>query len=347
MGVRVSASSLAAAVSQEGGLGVIAAVALGEVSGTAARDFRARSRAALVQSIRQTREKTGNPFGVNIMCALTNYEDLVAAAAEEGVAVIISGAGLPLKLPALVRNRTTKLVPIVSSARAIRLICSVWQRRYARLPDAVIVEGPLAGGHLGYSRQELDSPAEVYLDRILQEVLAAVRDFSAPGQAIPVIAAGGIYDGADIARVMGLGASGVQMATRFVCTHECDADIRYKNAYLSARPEEVVIIQSPVGMPGRVLRNAFVDRITAGERIDFGCEYQCLSTCDPRKVNYCIARALINASHGDLDHGFAMCGSNVHRVREIVSVKSLVCELTNAARECLVCSGEARKTEAA
>ncbi len=335
MGVRVSASSLASAVSNEGGLGVIAAVGLGE-EGTEGVDFGTRSCAALGDIIRETRSKTKKPFGVNLMCALTDYDAMVDVAQKEAVDVIISGAGLPLKLPSLVKNSVTKLIPIVSSGRAARLICSTWQRRYKRLPDAVIVEGPLAGGHLGYSRAELADPEHFNLDGILVDVLQAVKEFSAGGAGIPVIAAGGIYDGKDIARVIRLGASGVQMATRFVCTTECDASPKYKELYLSCTDKDIVVINSPVGMPGRVINSEFVKKITSGERIDFDCAYQCLATCDPGKVNYCIAKALINAYRGNLDKGFAMCGSNAHRITKIVSVKELIAELAGDARRHLL-----------
>jgi nitronate monooxygenase len=327
MGVRISASSLASAVSNEGGLGVIAAVGLGE-EGTEGADFKTRSRVAFGDIIKETRAKTKKPFGVNIMCALTAYDDLVEVAQKESVDVIISGAGLPLKLPSLVKNPRTKLVPIVSSGRAAKIICATWERRYKRFPDAIVVEGPLAGGHLGYSREELADAEHFSLPSILDDVLRVAHEYEKNGIRIPVIAAGGIYDGQDIARVMRQGASGVQMATRFVCTHECDASIKYKQLYLAAEEKDIVIINSPVGMPGRVIRNDFVTRICSGERIDFDCAYQCLATCDPKKVNYCIAKALINAYRGDLDNGFAMCGSNAYRIKKIVSVKELMSELT-------------------
>lgn len=327
MGVRISASSLASAVSNEGGLGVVAAVGLGE-EGTEGEDFKTRSCNALRDIIRQTRARTKNPFGVNIMCALTDYADLVSVAMQEAVDVIISGAGLPLKLPALIKNAVTKLVPIVSSGRAAKIICGTWQRRYGRLPDAVIVEGPLAGGHLGYSREELKDSKNFSLAGILHDVISVMKDFEKEGRRIPVIAAGGVFDGEDIACAMRSGAAGVQMATRFVCTTECDASIEYKNAYLAAEEKDIVIINSPVGMPGRVLNNDFVKRICTGERIDFDCEYQCLATCDAKKANYCIAKALINAYRGALDKGFAMCGSNAYRINKIVSVKELMSELT-------------------
>ncbi|MBU4472790.1 MAG: nitronate monooxygenase family protein [Candidatus Omnitrophica bacterium] len=335
MGVRVSASSLASAVSNEGGLGVIAAVGLGEEDNYEQRDYKTRSREAFIEIIRDTRKMTLKPFGVNIMCALTNYDDLVDAAQQESVDVIISGAGLPLRLPSLIKNDRTKLVPIVSSARAAHIICSTWKRRYNRLPDAIVVEGPLAGGHLGYSMAELNDKEHIFLDNIVQEVLAVAGDFEKDKLPIPVIAAGGIFDGKDIARVIRLGASGVQMATRFVCTHECDASLKYKEAYMSAKEEDIVIIQSPVGMPGRVICNEFVKKISKGDRIDFDCEYQCLFTCDAKKVNYCIAKALLNAYRGELDKGFAMCGSNAYRIKKIISVKELITELIVEAEGCL------------
>jgi nitronate monooxygenase len=332
MGVRVSNSSLVSAVSNEGALGVIAAVGLGEEGDMPGTNYVERSRSALIQSIRETRKLTKKPFGVNIMCALGNYDDLVNAAQEENVDVIISGAGLPLKLPSLVKNNKTKMIPIVSSGRATYIICSAWQRRYKRLPDAIVVEGPLAGGHLGYSREELADSEHFNLDSILKDVLAVVKVFETEEHKIPVIAAGGIFDGKDIARVMRLGASAVQMATRFVCTHECDVSIKYKEAYLAAKEEDIIIIQSPVGMPGRVINNEFVKRINSGEKMDIGCIYQCLVTCDPKKVNYCIAKALISAARGQMENGFAMAGSNAYRINKIVSVKELISELVEEAR---------------
>ncbi len=335
MGVRVSSSSLVSAVSNEGALGVIAAVGLGEECGNEQRDYKMRSREELTNLIRETKRLTKNPFGVNIMSVLTNYDELVEAAQAESVDVIISGAGLPLRLPSLIKNDRTKLIPIVSSARAAQIICSTWARRYKRLPDAIIVEGPLAGGHLGYSLAELADEEHVFLDKILVEVLAVTRTFENDRTRIPVIAAGGIFDGKDIARVMRLGASGVQMATRFVCTNECDVSIKYKEAYLAAKKEDIVIIQSPVGLPGRVIRNEFVKKVMEGARVPFGCEYKCLYTCDAQKVNYCIAKALLNASRGEMEKGFAMCGSNAYRIKEIVSVKHLIHELVTEAETAL------------
>jgi len=333
MGVRVSNCSLVSAVSKEGALGVIASVGLGEIVEDPKSDNKKRSSQALRESIRETRKRTDKPFGINIMCALTNSDELAAVAEEEKVDVIISGAGLPMKLPSLVKNSRTKLLPIVSSGRAAHIICTNWKRKFNRLPDAVVVEGPLAGGHLGFSRAELDDPQHFYLDKILVDVIKVANGFQTNQHKIPVIAAGGIFDGKDIARVMKLGASGVQMGTRFVCTHECDVSPKYKEMYINAQQKDILIIQSPVGLPGRVVSNDFVTRITRGERIDFECAYQCLTTCNPRKVNYCIAKALLNASRGELDKGFAMCGSNAYRINKIILVKELIDELVEEARK--------------
>lgn len=332
MGVRVSASGLASAVSNEGALGVVASVGTGEEWPDRTLSYAARSIVSLRDMLQRAKSLTPNPVAVNIMCALTNYEDLVTAADQEEVAAIISGAGLPLKLPALVKRRSIKLIPIVSSARAADLICRTWQKRYDRLPDALIVEGVLAGGHLGYSMQDVNT-SHVPLESVVTDVLGVVvRHTKDNGIRIPVIAAGGIFDGRDIARFLNLGASGVQMGTRFVCTHECDASSQYKEAYLNCRKEDIQVIQSPLKLPLRVIRNDFVDRILAGEEVKFHCSYRCLSTCEPDKSAYCIAQALVNAYRGNMHAGFATCGVNAYRINRIVSVRELIQDLTQECR---------------
>ena len=292
-------------------------------------NYAARSYVSLRDMLQKTKSLTPNPIAVNIMCALTNYEDLVKAADEEEVAAIISGAGLPLKLPALVKHRSIKLIPIVSSGRAADLICRSWLRKHDRLPDALVVEGNLAGGHLGIlngRRRYLTCSPGI----IVQDVLSvAARYTKEHGVPIPVIAAGGVFDGRDIARFLNLGASGVQMGTRFVCTHECDASLQYKEAYLNCREEDILVIRSPLKLPLRVIRNEFVDRILSGEKVTFSCSYRCLATCEPDKSPYCIAQALVNAYRGDMRAGFATCGANAYRVDRIVSVRELIQELVH------------------
>lgn len=334
MGVRVSGPRLAAAVANEGCAGVIASVGLGDFEDRPGNLFVALNEEALRQAIRKARKLSSGVIGVNVMVALSNYDNLVRAAADEGADFVVSGAGLPLDLPGLVGDHKIALIPIVSSARALRIICQKWQRAYGRLPDAVVVEGPRAGGHLGFKVEELEDSVGVTLERLTSEVIDYVRTMEHP---IPVIAAGGIFDGQDIARFLRLGASGVQMASRFVCTHECDVDEAFKQAYIDATDADITIIQSPVGMPARVIRNDFVDRMKKGENAPFQCKYRCLRTCDPDTAPYCIARVLCEASRGKLDEAFVFAGSNATRCTEIVSVKTLIDELV--AETAAACAG--------
>jgi nitronate monooxygenase len=325
MGVGVSLSGLASAVANAGGIGVIACAGIGMTQPDMHRNFEAANLRALREQIRRARALSRGILGVNIMVALTSFGDLVKTALDEGVDLIFSGAGLPLDLPRYRRSGDrTKLVPIVSSGRAARLIARRWTERYAYPPDAVVVEGPRAGGHLGFKLEQIADPAYA-LERLLADVLAELRPFEATaGRSIPVIAAGGIYTGADIYRFLRLGAAGVQMATRFVTTHECDAAPAFKEAYLRATPGDTIIIQSPVGMPGRAIRNQFLADVGAGKRVPFTCPYHCIVTCDHASSPYCIALALMNAQRGRMDHGFAFAGENAHRATEIVSVEALV-----------------------
>lgn len=329
MGVRISASNLASAVSNAGGLGVVASVGTGEEWPDRSVDYETRSVLSLKEMLLKAKSLTDNPIGVNIMCALSNYDSLVKASVAVGVAAIISGAGLPLHLPGLVDNPNTKLIPIVSSGRAADIICRTWLRRYNRLPDAIVVEGKLAGGHLGLKMEEALNGGGKPLEGLVEDTLAVTAKYTADSTStsIPVIAAGGIYDGNDIARMISVGASGVQMGTRFVCTDECDADDAFKEEYLNAKEEDIVVIKSPIGLPLRVIRNRFVDRLLAGEKMDFKCRYRCLTPCNPKETQYCVADALVNAYRGNMDRGFATCGANAGRVDKIVPVRELIDEL--------------------
>jgi nitronate monooxygenase len=325
MGVGISRSGLATAVADAGGIGVIACAGIGMLEPDAFSDFVEANLRALRREIRKVREATKGILGVNIMVALSQFADFVRVAVEEKVDIIFSGAGLPLNLPELVREKgRTKLAPIVSSARAAGLIIRKWAAKYGRLPDAVVVEGPLAGGHLGFSREQIDDPAFA-LDRMIPEVVAEVKIHEEKyGSAIPVIAAGGIFTGADIRRFINLGAAGVQMATRFVGTDECDASPAFKQAFLDSKRDDLVIIQSPVGMPGRAIRNQFLDDVKAGKKKPFTCPYHCIITCKAQDSPYCIALALTNALKGKLRGGFVFAGANSYRVNEIVSVRDLI-----------------------
>ncbi len=325
MGVRISKANLAAAVANEGCVGTVATVGLGRYEDYPGSEFVRVNEEALRQELRKAKSMTDGIIGVNAMVALSNFENLAITAAEEGVDIISSGAGLPFELPKFVGQRPIKLIPIVSSARALNIIHKKWKKQYDRAPDAVIVEGVKAGGHVGFAFDEVNNGTVTPLDEILVDVIKVAKSFDLP---IPVIAAGGIFDGKDIARVLKLGASGVQMATRFVCTHECDAHENFKKAYINAKKDGITIIKSPVGMPGRVLKSNFVQRVQNGETIPFKCSYKCLRTCDPKTAPYCIAKVLANAADGNLDEAFAFCGENAYRCNEIISVKQLIDQLT-------------------
>jgi len=325
MGVGVSMSGLASAVANEGGVGVIAAAGIGMLQPDAFSDFLGANVRALRHEIRRAREMTKGIIGVNIMVALSDYADLVRTAIEEKVDVIFSGAGLPLNLPEFLKSAgRTKLAPIVSSARAAGLLVRKWLGKYNYLPDAFVVEGPLAGGHLGFSPEQIGDPG-FSLDKLVPEVLAEVRPVEEKfGKRIPVIAAGGIFTGADIRKFTAMGASGVQMATRLVGTEECDASPGFKQTYVDSREEDLVIIKSPVGMPGRAIHNQFIEDVNAGKKKPFRCPYHCIVTCHQQTSPYCIAMALTSALRGRLRNGFAFAGANAFRVKKIVPLKELL-----------------------
>ncbi len=332
MGVGISLSGLASAVANQGGIGVIAGAMIGMKEPDVAKNPLEANLRALRNEILKARQLSNGIIGVNIMVALTTFSQMVRTSIENKADIIFSGAGLPLEMPRhllqLCEERKqefkTKLVPIVSSARAASVIAKKWLSRFNYLPDAFVVEGPKAGGHLGFKAEELQNPA-LALENLVPQVVEAVKPFEdRVGRAVPIIAAGGVYTGADIKRFLDLGAAGVQMGTRFVATHECDADVRFKQTYLAARPEDVTIIKSPVGMPGRALGNEFINAAREGLKKPFKCIFHCVSTCQQEKTPYCIAQALINAMKGNLERGFAFCGANVFRVNKIISVKELM-----------------------
>jgi nitronate monooxygenase len=324
MGVRVSRSRLAAAVANEGCAGTIASVGLGDYENTPPARFVEVNNDALRAEIRAVRASSKGVLAVNVMVVLSNYEDFLKVCVEEKVDMLICGSGLPLDLPKFTQGTNIKLIPIVSSARALNIIYRKWKQNYNKVPDAVIVEGPLAGGHLGYSYDEVSNGTAPSLEQLVKELV----DFTSKlEEKIPVIAAGGIFDGNDIAKFLKLGASGVQMATRFVCTNECDVNDNFKQAYLSAKQEDITIIKSPVGLPGRVIKNEFTKKIMNGETIPFVCPHHCLRSCDPNVAPYCIARVLGDASKGRLGEAFVFAGANAYRCNEIVSVKTLINQL--------------------
>lgn len=332
MGVGISLSGLASAVANQGGIGVIAGAMIGMKEPDVIKNPLEANLRALRNEIEKARKMSNGIIGVNIMVALTTFSQMVRTAVENRADIIFSGAGLPLDMPRLLRETCdekkeefkTKLVPIISSARAATVIAKKWLSRFNYLPDAFVVEGPKAGGHLGFKADELQDPGYA-LEKLVPEVVEAVKPFEDKfGRAVPIIAAGGIYSGEDIKKFLDLGAAGVQMGTRFVATHECDADERFKQSYIDAKQEDVTIISSPVGMPGRALCNTFINESREGLKKPFKCVFHCVHTCQQEKTPYCIAQALLNAMRGNLERGFAFCGSNVFKIDKIISVRELM-----------------------
>lgn len=334
MGVGVSLAGLASAVANEGAIGVISSAGIGMLEPDFRTNFKEANRRALKNEIKKARKMTDGIIGVNIMVALSDFNNLVLTALEEMVDIIFFGAGITLNnLKTLAEGKiekiTTKFVPIISSAKSARIIFQWWSRHYNYVPDAVVVEGPLAGGHLGFTREQINNP-NYALEKLLLDVISIIIPFEDQySKKIPVIAAGGVYTGEDIYKLINLGADGVQMATRFVTTLECDASDEFKEAYINCNnKDDIVIIESPVGMPGRAIRNRFIEDISLGIKKPFKCPWKCLKTCDFTKSKYCIALALTNAKLGNLDEGFVFAGANAYLSNKIISVKKLIEELS-------------------
>jgi len=322
MGVGISLSGLASAVANEGGVGVISSAGLGLLYKNFSTDYLKASIFGLKEEIRKARENSNGVIGVNVMVAMSNFADMVRTAIQEKADIIFSGAGLPLNMPSfLKKDSTTKLVPIVSSARAAKIICEKWKSLYNYLPDAIVVEGPKAGGHLGYKENQIND-VNFSLEKTIPEVVMVADEYKSE-KSIPVFAAGGIYTGEDMSRIMELGAAGVQMGTRFVTTKECDASDAFKQTYIDASEKDIEIIKSPVGMPGRAIRNSFIQRMKDGNTHPKACVCHCIKTCDSEKSPYCIIMALYNAFRGNLDRGYAFAGSNAFRAKGIETVKDI------------------------
>jgi len=328
MGIGISLSRLAAAVAKCGGVGVISAAQIGYME----PDFYSNPKEANIRALKKYVKEAldevkdipnRGPIAVNIMYASKHYEEFVEAAIDAGVEMIISGAGLPTSLPGVAKSDKVKLVPIVSSARATELILKSWAKKYNRVPDAVIFEGPLAGGHLGFKEEQLEEAQENFYQTIM-EIKGSIEDL--PN--CPLIAAGGIYTKQDIQKALAYGANGVQMGTRFVTTEECDAHPNFKERYLQAKEEDMVVIKSPVGMPGRAIHTPFIDRVEEGRIPPEKCN-RCLVPCKSEEAPYCITQALINAAKGDIEHGLVFSGSNAYRANKIEKVADIFKELTS------------------
>ena len=365
MGVGISLSSLAGAVAKAGGIGIISTAQIGFKRPDFAKNPMAANLKAIHEELKKAREIAPQGIlGFNIMVATKEYGQYVKEAVKAGADVIISGAGLPVDMPKFVAEaeselraerrlgvektegaaggesnvRHTMIAPIVSSIKSAQVICRMWDRKHKTAPDFVVVEGPCAGGHLGFSREQLtelgvdtENVHETYkkeeYEAEIRGIMQTVKEFANKyKKEIPVIVAGGVYDHADVMRQMELGADGVQVSTRFVTTEECDADPAYKQAYLDAREEDIVIVKSPVGMPGRAIKNMFLERVQE-DRIPVTHCFSCLSHCNPAETPYCITKALINAAEGRIEDALLFCGSNAYRSTKIETVPAVMAEL--------------------
>lgn len=351
MGVGVSLSSLAGAVAKAGGIGIISTAQIGFKDQDFGKNPMAANLRAIHSELKKAREKAPQGIlGFNIMVATKEYASYVKEAVKAGADVIISGAGLPIDMPKFVaeaenenggsekKERRTMIAPIVSSVKSALVICRMWDRKYHTAPDFVVVEGPCAGGHLGFSREQLtelgadtDHVAETFdepaYDKEIRGIIETVKSFAEKYKKhIPVITAGGIFDHKDVLHQFALGAEGIQAATRFVTTEECDADIAYKEAYINAKEEDIVIVKSPVGMPGRAIKNKFLERVAQGPVKVERC-FRCLEHCNPAETPYCITKALINAAEGKIDEALLFCGSNAYRCEKVETVPEVMAAL--------------------
>jgi nitronate monooxygenase len=328
MGVGISMSGLAAAVANQGGIGVISTVGLAGVFPIEGMNYREANTIVLKEQIRKARSLTDGIIGLNIMVALSNFEDMIKTAFEEKVDIVFLGAGLPLKLPFsfkddFYKNAKTKVGLIASSSRSASFMIKHWVEKLFKAPDCIVVEGPKAGGHLGFKPEQIEDP-DFQLEKLIPEIKKTVVELEEKYSVkIPVIAAGGIYDGKDMYNIMKLGADGVQLGTRFVATYECDADIAFKNAYVESKESDIGVIKSPLGLPGRAIINSFLKDVANGERKPFQCPWKCLQPCDFKTAPYCIANALLNSQKGNLNEGFAFSGANAYKIDKICSVKDV------------------------
>ncbi|HJB08183.1 MAG TPA: nitronate monooxygenase family protein [Candidatus Enterocloster faecavium] len=356
MGVGISLHRLAGAVAKAGGVGLISAAQIGFTEPDFAENPEEANARAIHKEMKLAREiAPDGVIGFNIMVATKHYDRWVKEAVKAGADLIVSGAGLPVTLPEHVKEayeemggvpgRRVKLAPIVSTAKSATVICKLWDRKYHMAPDLVVIEGPLAGGHLGFSLEQLtaygadteDVPATYKRDAYDEEIRAILKVVSGYGEKygvkVPVVVAGGIYTHEDLIHQLELGADGVQVATRFVTTEECDAPLAYKEAYIQAKKEDIIIIKSPVGMPGRAIYNSFMAQVNSGKRPPIPKCYRCLEHCDIAKIPYCITQALVNAAQGDEDNALLFCGSNAYRAERITTVDEVMDALMNGEKE--------------
>ena len=330
MGVGVSLGNLAGSVAACGAMGVISTANIGFMEEDFYKNPIEASKRAMKEEVIKAKKlsKGKGLIGINAMVATVLYEEMIEASIEAGIDCIISGAGLPLKLPAIVGESTVLLAPIVSSGKATTLINRYWDKNYKRVADFIVIEGAKAGGHLGFSNEELFSNTNKTVEELLIEVKEAIKPYEEKyGKYIPVFVAGGLTTRDKIEDIMTKGADGVQVGARFIATEECDATLEYKNVYVNATDEDVILLSSPVGMPARAIKTPFIERLSVEGRIKPTRCVNCIHTCDPAVTKYCITKALIEAQQGNYNEGLFFCDTNPSSIGGIVSVEELITEL--------------------
>jgi len=319
MGVQVAKSALAAATARAGAIGCISSVGLGTLEGSYAQ-YTEESRKHLELEIRAARALAPKGvLAVNVMVAMANYDEIIGVCVREGVDLILSGAGLPVSLPGLTGQSRVKLAPIISSGRALQIVVRAWHRRYQRLPDAVVIEGPLCGGHMGFSYEQLAAPDTVPITAILTDVRAVLAPYEAQyGRRVPLIGAESIVTTDDVLAMLAQGFDGVQIGTRFICTEEAGIARVSKEMYVRASNADVLLMASPMGMPVRVLRSTLTERLARGEKIPFRCPFQCLRACQASTARFCLADAMVHDLFGDTEKAIYLTGPAVGRINEII-----------------------------
>ncbi|MGL4382250.1 MAG: NAD(P)H-dependent flavin oxidoreductase [Bacilli bacterium] len=324
MGVGVSLSNLAGNVMKQDCLGVISAAQPGyDMPDFKTNNYQVNYDALIKHAVKARAISEGKGLlGVNIMVAMEDYANMVKAAVEANVDVIISGAGIPMHLPKYAKGFKGALAPIVSSGKVAEMICRKWDKSYQTIPDLIIIEGPQAAGHLGFKREDII--AGISLESLLFDVKEAIKIYEEKYERkIPIFVAGGIYTNEDINKYLKLGASGVQMGSRFIATYECDAHINFKQAIIDCKKEDIIIVGSPVGLPGRALSNDFTKTVE-DTRIKVNHCYNCIIPCNPATTQYCISEMLIKSVTGDVKNGLVFCGSEAYRIDKLLSVKELI-----------------------
>ncbi len=331
MGIGVSLGNLAGHVALQGGMGVISAANAGFTSSEFKTNSTHVNNLALAEEITHAK-KIANGAGmiaINAMVASKDYVEVITTALKSGIEAVISGAGLPLNLPEITKGYNTLLAPIVSSGKAAATICKVWKRKYEVLPDFVIIEGSQAGGHLGFSLEEICNKTVKSISELLQEVKIAISQYGN----IPIFVAGGILTAEQVSQFIDEGATGVQVATPFIPTIECDASEEFKKVLIEANDDDVIIVNSPVGMPGRAIRSSFTDKVADGTRIAPTYCIDCLHTCDPKTTPYCITSALISAVEGDRENGLFFCSDSAGKINKTTTVKEVIDNLLTVWRK--------------